>query len=265
MAGLETLQRLGASACLLRAVKTASSVAFRGLHGPPFSGSKAGAGVGLLEFGSPARGDKGGSERAALAPPPPPPPAAPPRIVNVSSLSVEADLTACAASAAEAWVSWGVNDARPPAEAEAPDGTPAAQSPHSRTPSRSLSPANAGATTPVPPAVAALVAEGLLLEVAVAAVAPEEDEPPQYETVYCGNSARFTQAGLSPDCAYLLRCRASVGAMVLEWSPPAPFHTDAGVCFTFDPLKVRPLIRLEMPSCMRRVAHIQAHQPSMAH
>ena len=79
--------------------------------------------------------------------------------------------------------------------------------------------------------------DGLLFEVAIAVVATEEEEPLHFETVYCGNSTRFTQAGLSPNCTYLLRCRASVGPLLLDWSTPVKFHTEPGVCFGFDPMK----------------------------
>ena len=300
VSGLESLQRLGASFGVLRSVKT-SNVSFRSNNGGiTFSGSKAGAGLGLLEFGSPTR-EKNTPGGALVAPANPV--TTPPRIVNVTGVSVEADLNSCAGRVAPSPRSIDcstflshfsmVSLFRTPSsslflpvaasevlaaqeaalseytmsrenEADTPDGRgPGAGGVSSllstsssasvlrvdegngsggrSTPSRSHSPIPnpGGGITPQASSTGLRLPlyDSLLFEVAIAVVAAEEEEPLHFETVYCGNSTRFTQAGLSPNCTYLLRCRASVGPLLLEWSAPVKFHTEPGVCFGFDPMK----------------------------
>ena len=306
VSGLESLQRLGATFGVLRSVKTSSNVSFRSNNGGvAFSGSKAGAGVGLLEFGSPTR-----EKNTPSAPVPPMNPiTSPPRVVNVTGVSVEADLNSCAGkyvilfllagsylssftvllynrihpfffrllnltlllyflavaagevlAAQEALFSEYAQSRE--IEADTPDGrgvgsggvslVPTSSSSAltvrvdegsgaggRSTPSRSHSPLLGGGGTPQTSNTGLRMPlfDSLLFEVAIAVVATEEEEPLHYETVYCGNSTRFTQAGLSPNCTYLLRCRASIGPLLLDWSTPVKFHTEPGICFGFDPMK----------------------------
>ena len=90
-----------------------------------------------------------------------------------------------------------------------------------------------------------------------------EGEETSFETVYCGNSYRFVESRLAPDCCYQLRCRllladsASMatpgpcpclywreldpavqrqahGQSQYAWSDPVDFRTDMGVPFAFD-------------------------------
>ena len=80
----------------------------------------------------------------------------------------------------------------------------------------------------------------VMIEVAIAVASlcnDDDDELPEYETVYCGSSYHFRQVGLTPSCTYLIRCRAASRGVVLGWSPSVEFTTDPGISFTFDPQK----------------------------
>ena len=80
----------------------------------------------------------------------------------------------------------------------------------------------------------------VVIEVAIALASlcnDDDDELPEFETVYCGSSFQYRQVGLTPSCTYLLRCRAASKGFVLGWSPSVEFTTDPGISFTFDPQK----------------------------
>ena len=135
---------------------------------------------------------------------------APPRIISARANSVDADLHACAASAAT-----------PPASASASPQADGASPAGTKTPSCS---------------------DFVLVEVAIGVLADGEETI--YETVYCGNSFRFVQSGLCSGCSYNMRCRAILGVVALQWSPVVTFRTEQGVPFIFDPLKRGPDILL---------------------
>jgi SPRY domain len=268
VSGLEVLQRLGCTYTLSKTVRLANNTGFRALDGT-FFGPKTGAALGILEFGSHVRQGTSlrlkkdlpsvavsvcetpiGTSLDGNSTPMPPTRTAPPQLLRVQSYCLEADLQPCAASALEAMhlavprdipaPKAGVNSSGRTFRLTAP-GAPELQ--HALPEFKSFYPTpDAGPST-------ARRAEDILAVIEVAiAVAPasddNEDEPPLYETVYCGSRLHFRQVGLAPSCSYLLRCRAAAGSTVTDWSVPVEFTTEPGISFTFDPLKCGPDIHL---------------------
>jgi alpha-tubulin suppressor-like RCC1 family protein len=90
--------------------------------------------------------------------------------------------------------------------------------------------------------------ENVMIEVAIGVEVVGEE--PVYDTIYCGSSLQLLHSGLSPNCGYYMKCRASVtlpngsASFALDWSKDITFHTEEGVPFTFDPLKCGPDIML---------------------
>jgi hypothetical protein len=82
------------------------------------------------------------------------------------------------------------------------------------------------------------IAEYIIVELAIASLVDEES--PVYETIYTGCSTTLSHSGLIPNCAYLLKARASIGGVYCQWSQPVSFHTESGVAFKFDPLQSGP-------------------------
>ena len=83
---------------------------------------------------------------------------------------------------------------------------------------------------------------GVVLEVAIGVLV--EGELDIFETVYRGTSSRLSHSGLSPGCAYTVRCRALQGAICSKWSPQVDFQTENAPLFSFDPLKCGPEITI---------------------
>ena len=266
VSGLEVLQRLDCSYNLLKNVRLSNNIRFRALDGDFSNISKTGSAQGLLELGSSVRPGTssrlrkelnsvcdtliGTSLDKAIIPVPPPRTAAP-QLLRVQSYCLEADLQQCATSVLDAMHAAmhteisapkaGMNSSGRSFRLTAP-GAPELQP--------ALPEASVFYPTPdLSVGSTSRRAEDIIAVIEVAiAVAPasddNEDEPPLYETVYCGSRLHFRQVGLAPSCSYLLRCRASAGATVTDWSIPVEFTTEPGISFTFDPLKCGPDIHL---------------------
>lgn len=74
----------------------------------------------------------------------------------------------------------------------------------------------------------------VLIEVALGVVLDGEES--LFDTVYYGTSTKFVQAGLAPNCTYVIKCRIIIGnhEYHFKWSKEVQFVTDIGVLFTFD-------------------------------
>jgi alpha-tubulin suppressor-like RCC1 family protein len=94
--------------------------------------------------------------------------------------------------------------------------------------------------------------DNIMIEVALGVDMEIVGEEPVYEVIYCGSSESLMHSGLSPNCSYRLKCRASVTAtssvasssFSLDWSREISFKTADGIPFNFDPLKCGPDIIL---------------------
>ena len=283
--GLEVLQRVGTTFRVARSARVTNQ-GFRGADGSAFYGSKAGAGLGLLEFGSPVRPQSSLAVRTDLNGASVVHPngdtaidahsadhvdilyTSAPEVIDVQAYFFEADLRKSAASLLIALTS-----VVTPKEAETPQALGgrrrshgqsfSGSAPHSPlaysdtlSPVDHLTPLPRGSTAHLSTSLSTSLLntsqleideQSILLEVAIA-IAPasddNDDEPPLYETVYCGSCLRFKHVGLAPSSSYLIRCRAASNGVVLEWSPPVEFTTQPGISFTFDPLKCGPDILL---------------------
>jgi alpha-tubulin suppressor-like RCC1 family protein len=147
----------------------------------------------------------------------------PPRIVGIRSTSVDADLYKCISIAVVTKEFELLNtslEGLNKSEISSPSGN--------------ASPTN----------IPTLSLDGIAVEVAIAVVVVVESDELFFETVYCGNSLRFVQSGLSPSCSYYMKCRTIVNGVALEWSQNVEFRTESGIPFTFDALKCGPDIIL---------------------
>lgn len=284
VSGLEALQRMGSTFKMTRNVRVTSNVSFRSVNGSAFYGSKAGAGLGLLEFGSPVRPATSSRLRkeasassgamtivgTSIAIDVPQetvkliPCTASPLVIRTQSYCIEVDLQPCAASVLDALHSATLAEAVTPKGKEV--GAERGVEGSSRSPRFVASASTSASSFHSPIAnsehsqqTATVSAESYgtpmrgrdddiaIIEVAIAVGAASDDNDdgcPLFETVYCGSSLQFRQVGLSPNTFYLIRCRDAANGVVLDWSSSVEFTTESGVSFTFDPFKCGPDIVL---------------------
>ena len=273
--GLEAFQRIGTNYGFSKNIRIATGD-FSTTGVSAFNGSKAGAGYGLFEFPSPLKRpnnlmniktvgstcDEIGSsvfcitdnndvsksiENIHIT--------GRPIIIEVSSHSVQADLSDCVAIFLKALLLSDSNDLLTPMNM-AKLGKSACRRPSSKLSSTPFHPSLSTSSilegdansvdlltpkkVPYSACQSDLNDQLVLLEVAIAVASScheSDDEALLYETVYCGSCTNFQQLGLSPSCTYLLRCRATCHGIILDWSVPIEFTTLSGISFTFNPLK----------------------------
>lgn len=274
MSGLEGLQRLGSVCDFTKEIRCLPSASIMPYHSP--DGLKPSVGPALLEAGAVKRPPSSSRNRIAQlqgyesvlndtqAPVPAPASApvygpvcdtAPPQVIQTQSYSMEANLRPCASSVRELLRSATLKKASPSSFSSSSSSSSSSLPSNTRGEGEDRSHQHAplgsdpkdlsfrghtpqGIQHPAPH-----VAEDdelVIIEVAIAVASlcnDDDDELPEYETVYCGSSSHFRQVGLTPSCTYLLRCRAASRGVVLGWSLPVEFTTDPGISFTFDPQK----------------------------
>ena len=180
----------------------------------------------------------------------------PPQVIQTQSYSIEANLRPCASSVRDALRSASLKKAPPSSSSSSSSSASSISNRRSECDDRSYRHAPfRGDRDPTDPSPKGHAPQGfqhtpphsvedddlVVIEVAIALASlcndDDDDELPEFETVYCGSSFHFRQVGLTPSCTYLLRCRAASKGLVLGWSPSVEFTTDPGISFTFDPQK----------------------------
>lgn len=264
ISGLEGLQRLGSACDFTKEVRCLPSASIMPFHPP--DGFKSSAGPALLGGGLVKRPPSSSRNRiaqlqgyestlndtqvpTATATPASVPVSgpvcdtAPPQLIQTQSYSMEANLRPCASSVRELLRSATLKKASSSSSSSSlPSNTrgEGEDAPLGSDPKESSFRGHTPQGVQHPAPHSAEDDELVIIEVAIALASlcnDDDDELPEYETVYCGSSSNFRQVGLTPSCTYLLRCRAASRGVVLGWSPPVEFTTDPGISFTFDPQK----------------------------